>query len=60
MVLKSEKFFHLSGRSFELDFLIGLEALLLVLSLKVGTYLKIATWERATRCLKGGSKVNAI
>ena len=35
VVLKLERFSHLSGQSFGLSFLIGLEALLLVLSLRV-------------------------
>ena len=61
MVLKLERFFHLSGQSFGLGSLIGLRYLLLVISLKVNRciagkgYLQGATW-----CPKRGSFVKAI
>ena len=60
MVLKIKRFSHLSDRSFGLGYSIKLETLSLVLSLRAGTLQERNTWERATRCPKGGSEVNAI
>ena len=58
MILKLERFSHLSGRFFGLGSSIGLEALSLVLSLRDDK--KWASWKKATQCLKGGFEVNAI
>ena len=61
MVLKLERFSHISGQSFGLGSLIGFRYLLLVISLKVNQcipgkgYLQGATW-----CPKRGPFVKAI
>ena len=60
MILKLERFSHLSGLSFGLGSLIGPEALSLVLSLRDDKKWERATWKRATQCPKGGFEVNAI
>ena len=59
VVLKLERFSHLSGLSFGLGPLIRLKALSFMLSLRANTYWERATWKRATRCPKSGSGVNA-
>ena len=45
MVLKLERFFHLSGRSFGLDSFIGIVYLSSVLSLKANAQWEMATWD---------------
>ena len=60
MVLKLERYFHLSYQSFGFGSLIGLEYLLLVLSLRVEFKQERATCNKATWCPKRESRVKVI